>query len=35
VGIGAAIVPVAIGGVWKMMHKGARDEGVGRPNGNR
>jgi membrane-associated protein len=35
VGIGAAIVPVALGGVWKMMRKGARDEGVGRPNGNR
>jgi membrane-associated protein len=35
VGIGAAIVPVAIGGVWKMMRKSARDEGVGRPNGNR
>jgi membrane-associated protein len=35
VGIGAAIVPVAVGGVWKMLRKSPRDEGVGRPNGTR
>jgi membrane-associated protein len=35
VGIGAAIVPVAIGGVWKMLRKSPRDEGVRRPNGTR
>lgn len=34
VGIGAAVVPVAIGGAWKMLRKNARDDGVRRPNGN-
>ncbi|RQH09963.1 VTT domain-containing protein [Paraburkholderia dinghuensis] len=36
VGIGAAVVPVAIGGVWKMLRKNPRqDDGVHRPDGNR
>jgi membrane-associated protein len=36
VGIGAAVVPVAIGGLWKMLRKNARhDNGVRRPDGNR
>ncbi|NLP62151.1 DedA family protein [Paraburkholderia sacchari] len=35
VGIGAAIVPVLIGGLWKMLRKSGRDSAVGGPNGNR
>ena len=36
VGIGAAVVPVIIGGVWKMLRKNThRDNGVRRPDGNR
>lgn len=35
VGIGAAVVPVVIGGVWKMVRKNARDDGVRQTNGNR
>jgi membrane-associated protein len=35
VGIGAAIVPIAIGGVWKMLKKGSRGNGVRGTNGNR
>ncbi|WP_233864301.1 VTT domain-containing protein [Paraburkholderia adhaesiva] len=36
VGIGAAVVPVAIGGLWKMLRKNPRhDDGVRRPDGNR
>jgi membrane-associated protein len=36
VGIGAAVVPVVIGGVWKMLRKNAHhDDGVRRPDGNR
>ncbi|SDC29392.1 VTT domain-containing protein [Paraburkholderia lycopersici] len=33
VGIGAAIVPVVIGGVWKMMRKDSRGGAVRKPNG--
>jgi len=33
VGIGAAIVPVLIGGVWKMMRKDARGGALRKPNG--
>ncbi|WP_028225869.1 DedA family protein [Paraburkholderia ferrariae] len=35
VGIGAAIVPIVIGGVWKMLKKGSRGSGVRGTNGNR
>ncbi|MFX1673160.1 DedA family protein [Paraburkholderia sp. A2WS-5] len=35
VGIGAAIVPVLIGGLWKMMRKSGRDSAMRGPNGNR
>lgn len=36
VGIGAAVVPVIIGGVWKMLRKNTHhDNGVRRPDGNR
>jgi membrane-associated protein len=35
VGIGAAIVPVAIGGVWKMLRKNSGDDTMRRTNGNR
>jgi len=33
VGIGAAIVPILIGGVWKMMRKDARGGPMRKPNG--
>lgn len=35
VGIGAAIVPILIGGLWKMTRKSGRDSAVRGPNGNR
>ncbi|MDR3100819.1 MAG: DedA family protein [Paraburkholderia sp.] len=35
VGIGAAIVPILIGGLWKMLRKNTRDSAVRGPNGNR
>jgi len=35
VGIGAAIVPVAIAAVWKMVRRDSRAETIRRPNGNR
>jgi membrane-associated protein len=36
VGIGAAVVPVALGAVWKMLRKPAHtDNGARRPDGNR
>ncbi|WP_322014983.1 DedA family protein [Paraburkholderia sp. J12] len=35
VGIGAAIVPVVIGAVWKMLKRGSRNDGVRGTNGNR
>ena len=35
VGIGAAVVPVAIGGVWKMLRRNARAQGLRRPDGSR
>ncbi|CAB3796777.1 Protein DedA [Paraburkholderia caffeinitolerans] len=35
VGIGAAIVPVLIGGLWKMTRKSGRDSTMRGPNGNR
>ncbi|WP_322047881.1 DedA family protein [Paraburkholderia sp. J67] len=34
VGIGAAIVPVVLGGLWKMMRKNAGGNAVRGPNGN-
>lgn len=33
VGIGAAIVPILIGGVWKMLRKDSRGAAVRKPNG--
>ena len=33
VGIGAAIVPILIGGVWKMLRKDSRGGAVRKPNG--
>jgi len=33
VGIGAAIVPVVLGGVWKMLRKDSRGGTVRKPNG--
>ena len=33
VGIGAAVVPVVLGGVWKMMRKNSRAATVRKPNG--
>jgi membrane-associated protein len=33
VGIGAAIVPILIGGLWKMVRKGDRGGAVRKPNG--
>ena len=35
VGIGAAVVPVAIGAVWKMLRKNTRSNGARHPDGNR
>jgi membrane-associated protein len=35
VGIGAAIVPILVGGLWKMLRKNSRGGAVGGPNGNR
>jgi len=34
VGAGAAIVPVVLGGVWKMLRKNSRADSMRRPNGN-